>query len=119
MASIWEDEPEEADDLPISKRKARQQVTKIQEENYGGEGDYNIWYHKSQKRPDPKKKRATRCSIATDAGTTMSTQQSEICVFFAQGCCATGHRYVRAPAFQRHAVVQSCEDGDRDCERRT
>ena len=85
----------------------------------GGGGDYNIWYHA---KPGKRKRRApergvaarTRCVPDLHEGRTKAGSASDICLFFARGCCHLGFRCNRRHRLPTHEVELAL-DVQRDC----
>lgn len=74
-----------------------------------GFGDYNIWYHsrpnkRQRLREERGVQRKTRCVPVKHEGRTRGGAASDICVFFAQGCCHAGHQCRR-----RHVIPRLSE----------
>ena len=102
----------------MSDRLAPPQVDRPIETDDSGHSDVNIWYGtgKRKKRSFPEKGIASlyRCIPDNHEGRTKGGTGSDICLFFARGCCHLGHRCNR-----RHRVPKvddfQLEDVQRDC----
>lgn len=114
----------ESQNAKLLTRKARQQIDRIDTNQYQmpeGANEYNIWYGRYMgehwKRDSGAEPAQFRCKVVKDGGWTKADKSSDkkiaFCIYFARGVCARGHQcsfYHRVPLPKDDAELEPMYD---------